>query len=331
MDQRKTHTHLGGAHDDGEHEIRCEIAQTRERMDDTLDQIAERLQPRHLIDDLLGWLRSSPDGMEQARNKAKVMGTSIIHWIEEHPMPVLLLGGAVATYIYESRKDRREFDLDDEEWAEADEGFTSDFGASQPPSEWSATETSAGAGITGSAYGEEESSARGKVRETMGAARRKARELSGRARQSLARARYRARETGTRLRERGSAGAERVRHRATEMWSAGRHQLDDAVEDYPIGVGLGFLALGVLTGLLVPRTRAEEELMGETSRRVRERTRGAVSDAIQRGREVASAAGSAAAREAEAQGLTPEQLAEKAGAVAKSATEAGKETLRQCP
>lgn len=328
MDQRKTHTHVG-AHD-GEHEIRSEIARTRERMDDTLDQIADRLQPRHLIDDLLGWLRSSPDGMQQARNKAKVMGTSIIHWIEEHPMPVLLLGGAVATYIYECRKDRREFDLDDE-WAEADEGFTSDFGP-EAPSSWSASEISAGAGIAaGTEFEEAEGSAQGKVREGMGAARRKARELSGRARESLARARYRARETGSRLRQRGSESAQRVRHRASEMWSAGRHQLDDAVEDYPLGVGLGFLALGVLTGLLVPRTRTEEQFLGETSRRVRERTRGAVSDVMERGRQVAAAATSAATQEAEAQGLTPDQLAEKASAVARSATEAGKETLEQCP
>ena len=37
------------------------------------------------------------------------------------------------------------------------------------------------------------------------------------------------------------------------------------MEEYPLAVGVGFAALGALIGVLLPRTRQEDELLGEQS------------------------------------------------------------------
>ena len=37
------------------------------------------------------------------------------------------------------------------------------------------------------------------------------------------------------------------------------------MEEYPLAVGIGFAALGALIGVLLPRTRREDELLGEQS------------------------------------------------------------------
>ena len=53
--------------------LRSDIDLTRRRMDDTIDSLGERLQPRHLLDEVLGWFRGESGGgdsrMEQVRDK----------------------------------------------------------------------------------------------------------------------------------------------------------------------------------------------------------------------------------------------------------------------
>ncbi|AHE54765.1 hypothetical protein [Sphingomonas sanxanigenens] len=50
----------------------------------------------------------------------------------------------------------------------------------------------------------------------------------------------------------------------------------DAVQDNPLAVLVGGLALGALAGTLLPRTRREEELLGDVSRTIHDRAGEAV-------------------------------------------------------
>jgi hypothetical protein len=80
--------------------------------------------------------------------------------------------------------------------------------------------------------------------------------------------------------------------------------------------------------MTIPRTHVEEEWIGDTSERLRSRGREMAEEAMERGKQVVSAAREAAMEEAEHQGLTPRQMAEKGKAVAQSAKAAGQETLK---
>src|SRR5215213_1609096 len=102
--------------------IRSDIDTTRRRMDDTMDALGDRLQPRHLLDEVLGYFRGGGDGdsnrLQQVREKITRSADTAVHAItdtvKKNPMPALLIGAGVAWMIYESRRDKtpRGFDGD---------------------------------------------------------------------------------------------------------------------------------------------------------------------------------------------------------------------------
>jgi ElaB/YqjD/DUF883 family membrane-anchored ribosome-binding protein len=64
--------------------------------------------------------------------------------------------------------------------------------------------------------------------------------------------------------------------------------------DNPLGVVLGGAAVGVLAGLLLPRTKVEDEKVGPLADRVRDEVVSTGREALQRGKSVARQAGEAA-------------------------------------
>ena len=102
-----------------------------------------------------------------------------------------------------------------------------------------------------------------------------------------------------------------------------------ASDEYPLAVGGAFLAAGLLTGLLLPRTEQEDEWMGEASDELKEQTRRKGEELVEEGKEAAARTADAALDEAEKRGITPDSLAEKARRVVSEATSAAKETARE--
>jgi hypothetical protein len=138
--------------------------------------------------------------------------------------------------------------------------------------------------------------AKDRVAETAGAARERASELSWQARE---RARYRTRQA------------------KVGFW--------ETMEERPLALGAAAIALGVVAGLMIPATRKEDELMGETRDRLMERAKEVGGEALEKGKQVAHVAVDTLKEEAERQDLTPEKLAEKVRTVAKEATNTVKE------
>src|SRR5688572_33385372 len=82
MDTTKTSTRMKPRHSSNQtenqdsEEIMANIAETRAQMDNTLDELSERLQPRHILDDVIDWFRShrsssSSAGSGEKREKIK--------------------------------------------------------------------------------------------------------------------------------------------------------------------------------------------------------------------------------------------------------------------
>ena len=57
-------------------EIRSDIKGTRRDMDETLDELGERLHPRHLLDEVIDIFRSSPSGSASRDQIARHLKTS---------------------------------------------------------------------------------------------------------------------------------------------------------------------------------------------------------------------------------------------------------------
>jgi hypothetical protein len=117
-------------------------------------------------------------------------------------------------------------------------------------------------------------------------------------------------------------------HQAERAYQRSREGFEHAVDDYPLAVGAGFAALGVLAGLAMPRTRYEDKMMGDASDRVKDMAKRTGEEVLERGKQTVETAASTLKEEARAQGLMPSSIQEKAKHVLSEAASAAKETIR---
>jgi hypothetical protein len=309
-------------------EIRADIENTRERMDGTLDELSERLKPRHLLDEVLDYFQSrrergEPDGervkeaASHAKHAAADAGRTVIRQIKQHPVPAMLIGAGLAWLLFESdddetatRKGYAELYSDEaarEYYSQQGGGYKqmplleSEEAHPGPesyalPSHYLDDENDSGGGMIQG------------LKEKGAHLRERGAELKEKARRSMTRARQGAAEHTEEWRERAAEMGSEWKHQAEDAYHEGVEKFKQTADEHPLAVGVGFLALGVLAGILIPSTRKENEIVGPTRDRLVERTREAASEAVERGKHVAESVVAAARHEAEEQGLTPEHL-----------------------
>jgi len=78
-----------------------DIDHTRARMDQTLDQIGDRLHPKHLLDEILGFFRSSGETSGEYGQTIRKVGHEVVHKVKQHPLPALLCGAGLAWLLLE--------------------------------------------------------------------------------------------------------------------------------------------------------------------------------------------------------------------------------------
>jgi len=76
MDTKQSDLETGATESAPSDEIRSHIRGTRRDMDQTLDQLGERLHPRHLLDDVLDLFRNTPEG---SASRNQLTQTSLTH------------------------------------------------------------------------------------------------------------------------------------------------------------------------------------------------------------------------------------------------------------
>ncbi len=121
------------------------------------------------------------------------------------------------------------------------------------------------------------------------------------------------------------AVALRKRQPMGRLW----HGLARAIEERPLAVGLAAMAIGALAGAALPATRREDRLLGETRDDLLLSAREAGRNALDKSKEAAREAVERVKESAREQELTPEQLAEKAGRLARDAAATLRDAERQ--
>lgn len=281
--------------------IRSNIEQTRESMDNTLEQIGERMKPRHLLDDFLDFFRSRPGKGEQLKEKAGHamhsagdaagrLGTRVVHFVQDHPIPVILIGTGIAWAWFERNRGNGH----------------SHHGGSE---EQSSTEEQAG-WEEGETYGAPEGASEDYIGHP----------ASG----QLAAKGEQLKEKGRQLGKRVSEGAQAASQKASQITSrvaegakrgyqAGRAKFVEASDAHPLTMGVGFLAAGILAGLALPHSRPEDRLVGPASDRIKSRAKAEGENLLEKGKHVASAAAEAAKDTAAKEGLTTSQTSPESG------------------
>ncbi|MFT5470091.1 MAG: ElaB/YqjD/DUF883 family membrane-anchored ribosome-binding protein [Verrucomicrobiales bacterium] len=221
--------------DDGSADVGQKIKEglnaTRERMDHTIDELTERLDPRQAVDGITEWLGNT--SMEDAVRTVKQTTNKAAGHVGRHPVPYALAGAGVAWLAVEVIRSNRRPDPK----SRMDKTVDSIKDAA----------STAGETITDKA-------AAAKTSITEGA-------------RNLA-------DTG-----------EKVTAEVKEKVGDGVDTVTDIAKENPIAVGGGILALGLLAGLLIPRTRTEDKLMGGISDGLLEDARDVGRDALKRGKE----------------------------------------------
>ena len=347
MDSTTTSTRMKPRHSSnaGSEEIMAEIAETRANMDETLDQLSERLQPRHILDDILDYFRShrrsgSGEGRrrlrraasktaghvkdtagqvkDQVKEKASDAGHFAFEQVKQHPLPAVLIGAGIAMLLMERNRGTEYeeiYDSEDEMAGDLESGFAQ-------------MELPEGVGPESYALPQHYTGDSGSDG-TMSKIKNKGSELKQKAGERLQDMKQRTTEKTAALRRRASERGAQLKEKARHGYEQSYESIKHTAEERPLAVGLGFLAIGVVAGMLLPSTRKEDELVGPTRDRLVNRTREVAEDAVDRGKQVARTAYDVAAREAREQGLTPEALKEKTKAVASQVKEATRDDAQR--
>jgi hypothetical protein len=295
-------------------QVQREVQQSRTEVEDTLEAIQERLSPGQLFEQAVDYMRSS-NGGDFLRNLGGM--------VRDNPVPVALVGTGLVWLMLSSSRSTRQYDEDDllESYGE------SRYGAGFAEQAKRSNELSEDA-RQGARWGE---SARETAREWSDGARARAQSVRDRARRLGATTRHRVSETGEQLWH----GARDAGDRASYYGRRMRRGFFDTLHEQPLVLGALGLAAGAALGAALPATEREDEWLGDSRDRLKERAKEAGWEQVEKARAAARAAYSAAREEAERQGLTleggkaaaesaAESVRHKAERVAEAATEAAK-------
>lgn len=312
-------------------QIRNEIEETRREMDRNLDALESRLTPSQLAMEAWGLFRGG----------SSAGASRLLKIAKQHPGPAAVIGVGLAWMLSENSKsnDKREYAYRP--------GYAGAYGYS---------DRRGYAGTAGYGYGPEarfgndydnEYQGEGRLSSAMHSARDTVSGAAGTARHAVAGAASTTKHAVTDAASTAKDAVTGAAHTAADAVSDAKERLVDAtgaareraryqayqarvgfwetMEESPLAMGAAALAIGVVAGLMIPSTRKEDEMMGETRDRLMDRAREVGEEALEKGKHVATAAVETLKEEAERQDLTPEKLAEKVRHVAVEATNKVKE------
>ncbi len=264
-----------------------ETEETRARLEHTLGELRARMSPGQLFDQASNYFRNN-SGREYLHNFRE----EVVH----NPVPVALIGAGIAWLAISGTMGRRhnggngsmERDSKGRDWGRT-AGIAQDLshGGNGPSGMQRARETAAdwtedASARASTAYDE----AIGAARQTTEDWRDEASSTAHKARETMREGMDTARERASHTRQRASemyehtaGGVRRVAHKAADYGRAARHSFDrdgplvTFCREQPLLVaGIG-VAVGAALAAMIPASRTERQVMGDTSRDVQDRFR----------------------------------------------------------
>ena len=307
-----------------------EAEDSRSSLDATLDSLKGKLSPGQMVDKFMTYAREGQGG-EMLHN--------LNRQVRDNPLALGLIGAGAAWLLLgpgaRASSHRSETDRSDGRYSSSlGESAGTNGVAARAGSQADASPGLADrARSAGGALSEGARSAASGVADRVSGAASAVSSGASAASDSATRLGHDARDA---LSHAGTSTYRSAAHLGEQASSYGRYaqrSLLDTLQKEPLILGAVALAVGAAIGAALPSTRVEDEWLGETRDRLRD-------DALERGRDMAGAVETAAAKaydagsaEAENKGLKPsggegETIAEKVSSVAKAAAGAAKEELR---
>ena len=237
-------------------ELAADVERIQNRIDQTITQLASKMNTKSIGSEIGAYLVDSLEHFElgDIRRIASRTADRTGQVIKEHPVPVLLGCLALASFLLprEWRSLRREEE-------EVHGRFRS---AAEAAEALSQTARSTGQAV--SEYASQGAEALSKTARSTGHA------VSEYASQGVEKLDEFAHLASEKISNAAHLTADVAREQSARLRSAAT----DTAENHPLGMALGALAVGFLTALVIPRTRKEQGLMGDTAGNVREYVKG---------------------------------------------------------
>ena len=314
-------------------EIASDIRERRNRMDATLDELSNQFTVRSIVNSALDWWANRQVAMPGG-GVAKSAYRNVAYQVKKHPVPAVLVATGVAWMIIDAASE-------DEGQVSSARGNVDDRQApgvsKQGPhllekAEIKLDQAKHAASDVAGAAKDKASAFADAASDVAGAAKEKASALGDTASEAAENLTRRAQDVYSQ----GRSTAVKVGQGMQQGYRSGADQLETAVREYPLAVAIGFAAAGALFGVLLPRTRPEDEFMGEKSDQLLDATREKGQELLERGKAVAEQVTESAMIEARQQGLTPEaatdkisEIAGKFGGIAHKVADEGKAAARE--
>lgn len=257
--------------------IRADIELTRARMSHTLDEIGERLNPQNVKAQVKHSIREATIGKvehmaQRTADRANEVRHDMTQTIRDNPIPAAMVGIGLGWLLWNGRRERTSVDTRFEYRTR----YPNPSGRLAGRGWSDETTTRYGSAEATRDYGSEELGAVDRVRERVDeigdTVKDRTRGLTDRAQETV---------EGVAARAQDVAGtvAEEARYRA--------RRVEDQFYENPLVIGVAVLAAGLATGLALPATRKEAELMGGARDQLVDRAREAARETKEKVQHVA--------------------------------------------
>lgn len=293
-------------------EIKRDLDETRSEMDETIDALVRRLDPGAWVSRAWhGLTHGNAQTRERAREtgaSAAEIGNNVMTKIRNNPVPTALIGAGAAWLLMSGDDDQRH------RW-DTDRDSGSDWDPEQ------------GQADIGEYAGGATESAKSRARHAGSRVAQAARSGMASAKSGASGAAASATHAGRSLMSGTQSGARGASWQARRTAAATQANLEAAIDDYPLAVGAAVMGLGMAVGMLIPESRREHEMLGPSRDRLKEQSKDAMNDVVERGKDIAQTTAAAAQDKLEEEGLDPAHLAEKTQAVAAHAKQAAEQKM----
>jgi ElaB/YqjD/DUF883 family membrane-anchored ribosome-binding protein len=220
-------------------ELEREVEAARGRVDQTVEALKDKMQPRELVDEATRIMSGTSN---------RVL-TTAVEQLRENPIPIALIGLGIAWLAINQTRRRSAGDAYAPGYYETYEGYDEGEGA------------------------------RARLKARVDQAKEKLAGAADRAKESLAKARTGAADGAELARGRAAELAETARAKAGEYSRAARRRFDDTLETEPLVIGAIGLAVGAAIGAALPSTPIERRYVGPARDKAAEKAKASLDEA----------------------------------------------------
>lgn len=268
--------------------IRAGIAETRDRMSNTLDEIGERLNPHRVTEQVKDSIREATIGRvenmaQQAADRVGDAKRGVVDTIRDNPIPSAMVALGLGWMMWNGRSDSR--------------SAASQYAGGRNPGG-----RALGSSRISGGYGE-----RGYSTAGYGGYAGSPADIDTDDSSVVDSIRDKASALGSTVKDTAGGLADRAQDAASSVADTTRtsaRRVEDTFYDNPLLTGAVTLALGLAAGMAAPRTHPETVLMGDARDQAEDRVRGLVQDTKQKAEHVAERVVNETKHAAHDEGLT---------------------------